>query len=366
VYGIAWLSQLEPKSKGPLSHSKKGRDLSKSAKTDMPEMRYLLEDLSDEEKVRMEDTFFADDSKFVDMELAEEELIDAYVRNELSSQEQLQFKAKLMRSRRLRERVNFASALIEKADSIVLPEAEASREREHSFSSPAAPIKTTWLRSFFAERPAWGMAMATCAVLILVGGLLLVPGWLRLRKESEQLRAERAALQQRKEELDKRASQQGTDTQQLTAELQREREQRAADLKLIAELQQTREFKEKPTGQPVLTAIATVFLTPGSLRSSGGGQSDLIIGSKTTAARVQLALEKNDYPSYSATLKTADRAVVFRKDGLKPRNNRSVSQLLLYIPFRLNPGDYIITASGRSPSGRYEDVGDYTLHVTTK
>ena len=323
-------------------------------------MRYLLEDISDDEKARVEDSFFADDAKFEAMELAEEELIDAFVRNELSAEAQRQFKAKLLRSPRLTERVNFARALIEKADSIILPEAIIAREPEHSFSSRAAPGKTSWLGSVFAQRPAWGMALA-CAVLLLVGALVLVPGWLRIRKESEQLAAERAALQQRKDELDRRASEQGANTQQLTAELQQEREQRA---ELIQQLQQAHAFEEKRTRQGALTTIATVFLTPGSLRSGSVGQAQLIIGPETNTARLQLAL-KNDYPRYNATIKS-EGAEIFRSVGLRARVTHSGAQLLLSVPSRLlKANDYIIHVDGVPTSGSPESFNDYHLRVKT-
>ena len=54
-------------------------------------MRYLLGDLSEDEKTRMEEAFFADNARFEELELAEEELIDAYVRDNLSLKERRQF-----------------------------------------------------------------------------------------------------------------------------------------------------------------------------------------------------------------------------------------------------------------------------------
>jgi hypothetical protein len=340
--------------------------LSEVAKTDSAEMRYLLGELSEDEKIRMEDAFFVDDAKFEALELAEDELIDAYVRNELTSEDRRQFTAKLLTSPRLVERVNFARILVDKADSIILPEAEASSQPAYSFSSPAAKPKTNWLRNFFTQQPAWGIAMATCAVLIVVGSLVLVSGWLRVRKESAQLTAERAALQQQKEELDKRAGEQRSNIEQLNAELQREREQQAEDRKSIGQLQQAQESKEKPPGS-VLTTIATVFLTPGSLRSGGGSKSRLIIGPETTAARVQLALEKNEYPAYSATIKTVNGATVHRQSQLRARTAGAGPVLLVSIPARLlSPGDYVVHLDGLTASGQVESVSDYSFRVSAR
>lgn len=209
--------------------------------------------------------------------------------------------------------------------------------------------------------------MAVCAVLVLVVGIVLVSGWLRLRSESERLASERAALQRQKEELDKLSGQQLTRTEQLNAELQRERDQRAEDLKLIEELQRAGKLKEPTNRSPVLSTFAAVFLTPGSLRSGGGGRRELAIGPGTTTARLQLALEKNDYPNYSAEIKTADGTVVFRKDGLKPHNGGSGQQLLLSLPSRrLAPGDYNAHVDGVTASGQVESVNDYAFRVVKK
>ena len=64
----------------------------------------------------MEEAFLADDSKFEAVELAEDELIDAYVRAELSAEQLQQFHKKLLTSPRLVERVHFARALAERTD----------------------------------------------------------------------------------------------------------------------------------------------------------------------------------------------------------------------------------------------------------
>lgn len=335
--------------------------MSETAKRDTAELRYLLGELSEDEKTRMEEAFFADDSKFEALELAEDELIDAYVRSKLSPEDQRKFKAKLQRSPRLVERVNFARALAEKVDSLRSPEAENSIEPALSVSSVGVESTRRGWAGFFAQQPAWGMPWAACAVLILSAGIILVFGWLRLRSESARLAAERTELEQKKKELDKLSGEQQTRTDQLTAELQRERGQRAEYLKLIEELQ--RENKTKESRQPFSTTIATVLLTSGSLRS-GGAQPVLIIGPETTKARTQLVLEKNEYPTYNVDMKRADGTVFFRRKGLKPNNTESGPQLLLSVPSQnLTAGDYLVHVDGVTASGQVESVSDYALRV---
>ncbi|MEP6912899.1 MAG: hypothetical protein ABI923_09105 [bacterium] len=320
-------------------------------------MRYLLGDLAEDEKARMEEAFFADDAKFDELELAEDELIDAYVRNELSPEQQRQFEAKSAKSPRLLERVNFARALAEKADSLSSPESEPSIEPARSFSSRAAP-KTRWWGGFFAQQPAFRTAMAACCVLILVVGIVLVSGWWRRR--SEPLASEEAASQRQKEELQRSTNLRESPTPEL---------QQSTNLREppSQELQRSTNLKEPTNRQPVRSTFATVFLTPGSLRSGDSGQSKLTIGSGTTTARVHLALEKNDYRTYSAQVKTADGKVVFRKSGLRPHNTGSDPRLLLSVPARsLTPGDYIVHVDGVTTSGQVEGVNDYPFRVVTE
>jgi len=323
-------------------------------------------DLSEDERVRLEEAFFADDSKFESLELAEEELIDAYVHHELSPEEQRQLKAKIQASKRLVARVNFARILTEKANSFVSKKTEDSIQAATLAGSPAAKQKDRWWTEFFARQPSWGMAMAACGLFILVAGIVLVSGWLRLRNESERLAAERTAVQRQKEELEKLSSEQRSEAEQLNAQLQRAQDQRTEDLKLIEELQQANKFQGKQTKESFLSSFATVFLTPGSLRSSGE-QPKLTIGPGAQTARLQLALEKNDYPAYNATIKNANGTVVFHKNGLKPHHGGSRLQLLLSLPAKtLPPDDYIVHVDGVTASGQVETVNDYAFRVTTQ
>jgi hypothetical protein len=333
--------------------------LSETAKTDAAARRYLLGELSEDEKTRMEEAFFADDANFEALELAEDELIDAYVRNELSPEEQQEFYSTLLRSPRLRERVNFARILAAKADA----DQSATRLTESTVSASTRP-GARWWTGFFAQQPAWRMAMSASAILILVAGVVLVSGWLRLRNESQRLASERAALQRQKEQLDKLSGEQRTN-EQLIAELQRERQQRADDIKFIEQHGQGQTVGERSTKHSVLTTIATVFLTPGSLRSNGGGQSELIIGPKTTTASVRLALENNDYATYSATIKTANGVTVDRQNRIQARTTGTGPILSVSIPARrLPPGDYLIHVDGVLRSGQIESFNDYQFRVS--
>src|SRR5687767_11043550 len=94
-------------------------------------MNYLLNRLSEEERISLETAFFSDNAQFEQLEIAEDELIDHYVRNELSDSDREQFDAALLTSPRLRERINIARALAVKTATYNSIQTEPSVSQEN-------------------------------------------------------------------------------------------------------------------------------------------------------------------------------------------------------------------------------------------
>lgn len=338
-----------------------GQKLSVGSNRETAEMRYLLGDLSQDDEIRIEEAFFADDARFEELEIAEAELIDAYVQKRLSAEDQRQFEAKLRTSPPLLERVKFARLLKDKAAESFSSPQEVSSERLYtaSQSRPAARLK--WWEGLLVQ-PAFRVANAAGVFVILVGGGVLFVASRNLHNHAIQLASERAAWEQQRQSSDQQAK-----IEQLSADLQRERELRAEDLKFIEEYQQANRVKEAPTQQPSLSTFATVFLTPGSLRSGAGAQSELTIRPEATTARLQLALERSDYPTYNAAIQTAEGTEVARKSRLRPHKTQSGHQLLLSVPTTLlTRGDYTVHLDGVTASGQVETVSDYAFRVVKR
>ena len=72
------------------------------------EIRYLLGELSEAEEKGFENRYFADDQAFEQLQIAEGEVIDAYVSERLPAQARKHLEERLKKSPRLRERVAFA------------------------------------------------------------------------------------------------------------------------------------------------------------------------------------------------------------------------------------------------------------------
>src|SRR5262249_8016743 len=99
-------------------------------------IRYLLETLSEEEQIRLEEEFSVGGPESEEIEMAEDELIDRYVRNELSARDKSRFEERLI-SRRLTERVELAKLLATRADA------------PKPVSTPSTPTKLSWWQKLF-------------------------------------------------------------------------------------------------------------------------------------------------------------------------------------------------------------------------
>jgi hypothetical protein len=256
--------------------------------------------------------------------------------------------------------VNFARVLAKRADSLDVSEREAAVAPQPPLPTHPSKAGTHWWENLFAQ-PGWRTALAASVVLIILASGILVSRWWQIRSETEQLATERALLKRQKEELDKLALEQQSRNEQSTAEMQRERDRLAEKLSALEESDRLK----PPTNR--LPTFATVFLTPGSLRS-GGVRSELKLLPDTTTAQVFIELERNDYPSYGVTIKDVDKdQVVFNKKGLKARKTGSGQVLVIMVPANLlTSSDYNINVVGVTASGARESVDDYAFRASRR
>lgn len=272
-------------------------------------MQYVLGTLPDAERARLEERYFSDDAEFEEIEIAEEELIDRYVRGELSTSDRSAFEQAIARSPRLMERVEVAKLFAEK-----LRVAEA----------PVKAKKANWWEGLFGFSQASRgsrLAFAFSMLLVLVAGVALLVGWLQLRAESRRLAAQQAVLDQRQREL----------------------------------VQQSRPTPQEASPGP---GAALVFLTlsPGATRSTGDF-NNIRIESETSEVEVTLKLRHTDYSSYRVAINSPNRKDIFSKSGLKPRG----AILTFRVPAEhLAQGDYYVSLFG-GPAN--ESVDDYPFHV---
>jgi len=309
-------------------------------------MRYLLGTLSDEERARLEERYFSDDAMFEEIEIAEEELIDRYVRGELSRSDADRFAATVAGSSRIAERVEFARVWKDKIaatpldQQLVTPivkQRESDRER------------LGWWQKLFGPTHAGTpiLAYAMLALIFVVGAIALLAGWLRIREQSRQLAAQQAALEQRQRDLDKQA----------------------ADLKNQLDEVAGRSPQPTPTEAPKQVetpsppnerSFVALTLSPGGTRSQGS-HDEIRIAPGTQYVRITLNVSDTNYSSYQAVVLTAERKRVFPSGPLRLRPG---GVLIFNVPAnKLSQGDYSVSLTGRTATGASEPLPDYQFRV---
>ena len=315
-------------------------------KKEAVETRYLLGKLPDSEAALLEERYFADDDVFDEIETAEDELVDAYVRGRLSAEDRKRFEAKLARSTRLAERVEFARVLSKAAS----PSPVVSDQ----------PAKASWWRNLFlfswAPNAALSGAVAVALLLIVLGSPVLLV-WLRVRDEMR-LVAERAAMEQQRQQLEQRLSEQQSKT---NADLQASR---AEEARLQQELQAIKEELARTNPQPSLPA--SIFLYANSSRAPGSRDA-LTVPSTASTIQLKLVLDSDDYTAYQATIKSPDEREILKRPRLRPSRSGQARMIVLQFPSQLlSSGQYVVSVGGLTPSGTYESIADYPVRVVKK
>jgi hypothetical protein len=316
------------------------------------ETRYLLGKLPDSEAALLEERYFADDGVFDEIETAEDELVDAYVRGSLSAEDRKRFEAKLARSTRLAERVEFARVLSKAAS----PSRVVSDE----------PSKASWWQWFFrvswAPNAALSSAVAVALLLIVLGSPVLLV-WLRVRDE-RRLVAERAAMEQQRRNLEDQLSAQRSNTNKAEADLQNSQ---AKEQQLQQELQAIKEELARTNTTNTQPALpASIFLFATSSRAPGSRDA-LTVPATASTIELKLVLDSDDYASYQATIKSPDDRELLKRPRLRPSRSGKARIVVLQFPSRLlSSGQYVVSVGGLTPSGSYEPIADYPVRVEKK
>jgi hypothetical protein len=305
--------------------------------------RYLLGTLPADERMEIEESYLSDDEVFEVMESLETELVDAYVRNALPASERLQVRKKLLTSPRLLEKAKFATAL---AQSLAKPP-NRPRFWERIFG-----------RFFSISSNGLKVALASCALLLIAFGALLLVQRSRLREQSSYLVSEREARRSEKTELERKLSEEQLRTAQLNAELKNAKEQKLP-IEKIQPLE--KQPGESPT-QVTSPTFASITLFPGSQRG-GTSNRNLVVKPGTPAIKLTLGLDANDYLTYRAIIKNQRGSTVVQFGGLHPNADGSIT---LTLSARvLPPGEYSVVLLGKNLGPTLEDAGTYRFKVLT-
>jgi len=334
---------------------------------------YLLGDVSNGERERLEAEYFSDDEAFQKMLSAEDDLIDAYARGELSAEHRQLFEKRFLNSAEGRERLQFArtlaGAVAEEqpavvSEPVVSPQPVLIRDPQPGFWA------TLWSRG-----PALSFAIIILAILLIGGNAALLVERRNTRNEMEALRAERDRLNQQAAAL------------KTTVESEQARSNDSAQqIRILQEqlVQVSERPKESPASKspenktnPITEQSDPRFrdtiaqnrpseftLYPGTLRGSGG-RNNFTLPKTAQFVSLRLAIEKRDAAkSYLASIETADGAQVKLFD-LKPTSGNIIN-LPRVAASELPSGVYVITLQGKQADGSFRKIADYAFNLVRK
>lgn len=317
------------------------------------EWRYLLGTLTPDEAARVEEGFIADDGNFDEVELVEEELIDAYVRDELTNTERRQFETKLLTLPRIVDRVSFARVLAHRA-------VDSSQVESNDSPAMRAEPKVKWWHGLFSPQSPFQTALAASAIVLMTGGGILLFSWFQLRNEWDRIAAERVVLQRQKEENDKLLRDQQTRNEQTAADLQRQTDLVTDELK---RREAVRDITNQSNKNSLPGTVASFMLSPGLARDPSQRQQ-LTLEDGVSTIHLNFVLEHNDHPDYQVTVRDASRRTVVAKSGLPARNARNGHLVRVALSAKsLQAGDYVGTVSGRLPNGSFVEAENYVFRV---
>src|SRR5262245_14049351 len=150
-------------------------------------VKYLLGNLTEEEQVQVEDRAFADGDYLSALEATEADLIDAYVRGELSQSDRRSFELRFLTSPERLRKVEFARAL-----GTITSESKTQESR--------AAGRPLLMRAFWGWNP-MAFAAGMVALICIAGGAWLVSENAAIRSRVATLEAERRGFEVREQNL---------------------------------------------------------------------------------------------------------------------------------------------------------------------
>jgi hypothetical protein len=313
--------------------------------------QYLLGELPEEQQVEIEDRAFADKEYLASITAVENDLIDEYVRNELSQTQRQRFESRFLASAERRKRVAFAKALA----GVTSPAPVVETARQPVVASRAVSWRAS-LEAFIGGLiPVPRFAMGVAMVVVLGGSLSLLGEMLRLRSQLHSMRAE---SQSRQNALQQQVESERRRSEELVARLNQEKQQREQTDESLRQLSET---PETPAPKPVIAALT---LLPGLARGAGV-KPRLALPENARLVRLNIGVEPEEpYKTYSVELRTVSGRSVWNGENLTARDRRGARAIGLTLPATIvKPGEYELTLKGVAEGGRTEDVGFFYFTV---
>jgi anti-sigma-K factor RskA len=288
--------------------------------------RYLLGQLSAEERQKIEERYFAESNAFEELITTEDDLIDSYARGQLSSSERQQFEQRYFSSPEGRSRVEFARAL----GDIVRSREVETKNKKQSFWA----LRQRLFRfGYPSVQWAW---VAVCLVLCMAVFFLTF----RNRELNREL-------------LDARNSE---------ARLRTQRDEAVGQ---IASLNQV--AKDQSAKPPVRADARDLAFTLVAGIVRGESMEVLVVPRDRPWIRLEMPIDEDAFKGYDAVLYTPEMHELRRGQNLKSRPTANGIKVDWRIPSEsLESGDYVLELIGKEDSSVTERLSVYSFHLVRK
>lgn len=332
--------------------------------------RYLLGELTEEERAGVEERFFLDSDYFRQLQAAEDDLMDDYVYEELPAADRGRFETYFLSQPGHRQDLKIAQAL----RMYISAEARLSQPGP-TFSTgdlderPAAAKVAFFPRSRRFNSLA-RLSLAAAAVIILAFGIWLILRAVRNRDQSPPIQVQRP---EPRETAPATPPQEERTTNSQPATSPVEEQERRAERKgqepgeKHVENREGREVprpRESPPQDGVPGGTLAVLLIPGGGVRGGGETNKVALTSGVRFVNLQLPLvEGNGYRNYQVSLQ-ADGRTILTRSGLKSVAAEQVNMVPVTVPAKLlRHGNYQIKLSGVTAKGETHDIAAYAFQV---
>jgi hypothetical protein len=338
-----------------------------NAKTDDSITRFLLGELSDDERAQIEQQFLSDNEFFEKVLSAEDALIDRYLLGQLSDEQRKQAELLFQSSSRQRREVSFTEELIASLRG-ASPEgaqvtrtagelAKETRAREEvagesvSFNAKsevrngALTAALVGLKNFTSRfNPAGALALLLLCLTIAV--------WALYQSQKRGPAVDEVTFERSNQEEREKVAEEDKGQSETAERPVIEPEKHATPEKPV--IQQP---KHKPD------SIASILLVPTTLERGGDSK---VIKLRNETKRIQLQLEVDEdtrYEQYSVLISTFDGRKVWSKASLDPGQIKK-GRITLTLPSSLlRYDDYRVELKGLPHGGESIHIADYVFKV---
>jgi hypothetical protein len=309
----------------------------------------LLGELPSEKQEQVEELLLTREEFYEELLIVEDELVDDYLRDKLSVDEQENFRQRFLSTPERYEKLRVARALKRYLD-------------QRAATETIAELKpASWWRALLGYLSFPQMRVAAPAMMILIA-IALGAFWIikKSRQQPVEIAREESSPPQVSPSMASTPPSQNVPKPIETGQTPVQVAEGGAPNRNGSQERRPERVLQNP---PARTPALAVTLIPGMLRSAASMQ-EVNLSRGEERLQLKLSLTSDDYRRYRAVLQTAEGRDVLTKDGLKRSNTPQGPAVILTVPTTLlSPGEYRLTLSGTTPDKTFETAGQYYFKI---